>query len=474
MKTNGDSEEKRSTITFQSSHGTAYRAQPIRVTRYLAVFEIYLAGGGLRVSEVVQELKIVLDGRVVYSGKGTVKSLITTGMADVAEVSLEDAWLDVELAEAAVRPGIYGTEYDRFIRGSDKLFRVAADYKILVADLQTYLSHLRLWVDQVELGMKAAASAERMDRERQMLREVSPSVVSAMNAMFEKYEVLMEAIPGESRPMHRAYLQRHLHPLVMCSPFAHRTYTKPLGYAGDYEMVNMLIRDPFEGATLYARLLNSWFIAQPPAEAHRNRIAYLTQRLIDETVRVSAERRPARIFNLGCGPAGEVQEFLTGHFADHAQLLMLDFNDETLAYTNRILGEIKARHGRTTSIQFVKKSVIQIIKAASKAAVNGPDNTYDYLYCAGLFDYLPDQLCKQLINIFYDMLAPGGLLLVTNVDACNPIRHMLDDLLEWHLIYRNAADFRALAPGRVSSEGTRVFADYTGVNIFMEIRKPRP
>ena len=43
---------------------------------------------------------------------------------------------------------------------------------------------------------------------------------------------------------HEAYLRRHLHPLLLCSPFAYRTYQKPLGYAGDYEMVNMIVRDP--------------------------------------------------------------------------------------------------------------------------------------------------------------------------------------------------------------------------------------
>ncbi|HYV32761.1 MAG TPA: class I SAM-dependent methyltransferase, partial [Candidatus Binatia bacterium] len=97
---------------------------------------------------------------------------------------------------------------------------------------------------------------------------------------------------------------------------------------------------------------------------------------------------------------------------------------------------------------------------------------YDYLYCAGLFDYLPDWVCKQLMAIFYDMLAPGGLVVATNVDKCNPIRHMLDYVLEWHLIYRNARQLRALVPAAARAEDTRVSADPTGINLCLEVRRP--
>ncbi len=42
-------------------------------------------------------------------------------------------------------------------------------------------------------------------------------------------------------PVHQAFGKRHLHPLILGSPFVYRTLQKPLGYAGDYEMVNMMM-----------------------------------------------------------------------------------------------------------------------------------------------------------------------------------------------------------------------------------------
>ena len=69
------------------------------------------------------------------------------------------------------------------------------------------------------------------------------------------------------------------------------------------------------------------------------------------------------------------------------------------------------------------------------------------------------------------MLAPGGLLLVTNVDVSNPIRWWLASILEWHLIYRDGRQMSALGSHLPNRESIRVSADQTGVNLFLEIRK---
>jgi extracellular factor (EF) 3-hydroxypalmitic acid methyl ester biosynthesis protein len=70
------------------------------------------------------------------------------------------------------------------------------------------------------------------------------------------------------------------------------------------------------------------------------------------------------------------------------------------------------------------------------------------------------------------MVSPGGLLVITNVDPSNPIRHWLSNVLEWHLIYRNGSQMLDLRPDRASPDDTRVLADITGVNVFLEVRKP--
>jgi extracellular factor (EF) 3-hydroxypalmitic acid methyl ester biosynthesis protein len=93
------------------------------------------------------------------------------------------------------------------------------------------------------------------------------------------------------------------------------------------------------------------------------------------------------------------------------------------------------------------------------------------VYCAGLFDYVSDRVCKRLTDVFFTMLAPGGLLLVTNVDASKPFRHSMDYLLEWHLIFRNRDQMKYLVPESALDLPREVLADPLGVNLFLEIRQ---
>jgi extracellular factor (EF) 3-hydroxypalmitic acid methyl ester biosynthesis protein len=260
---------------------------------------------------------------------------------------------------------------------------------------------------------------------------------------------------------------------VMCSPFAYRTYHKPLGYAGDYEMVDMILRSPYEGGSLFAKVVNLWFLSQWPARAHRNRIARLKDLLTQESKRTAGRDQPVRVLNLGCGPAREVQAFMTEEpLCDRAEFTLLDFNEETVQHASRVLEEVKRQYGRRTVIKVQKKSVQQVLKEGAKPAVNIPGQGYDFIYCAGLFDYLPDRTCAQLMNVFYDWLAPGGLVTATNVENCRPFRHMLEFVLDWHLIYRGVKESTALLPQRAASEDTRVAKDPTTVNVFLEVRKP--
>ena len=294
--------------------------------------------------------------------------------------------------------------------------------------------------------------------------------------MHERLESISESIEEELRPIHQIFSKRLLHPLMLCSPFARRTYQKPLGYAGDYEMVNMIARDPFEGDSLYAKVVNLWFLSQWPAKAHRNRIVYLADRLEKEALRVlSAERRSLRVLNFACGPAYETQHFFRNSpLSDCVDMTLVDFNGETIEYTRGRLESLKQQFKRRTLTHFQKKSVLQVLKDGPKSMTGGMKNEpkYDYIYCAGLFDYLSDRTCKQMTEIFYEQLSPNGMLVITVVDDYKPFRNMLEFILDWHLIYRDAKRVQAVIPDNIPHDARRMIKDTTGVNVFVEMRKP--
>jgi extracellular factor (EF) 3-hydroxypalmitic acid methyl ester biosynthesis protein len=455
-------------VTFTNNQGTQLRASPVRITRYGIVFELYNPGVVVQNSEVLTEFQILLSGRTAYSGRAIVRSLVHTGGMLVCEVSLDDGWIDVDLSRGDLEPQLRD-----FVQSWHKLFIIDDRYKLIVADMQSFLLEMRLWADQVELGIRSAPSGDRLKAEQQAISELARPIIPAIDTLFQRFERIAEAIGQEYLPVHRAYMKRQLHPLVLCAPFAYRSYAKPLGYAGDYEMVNMMLRDEFEGGSVFAKLVNLWFLSQPPAQAHRNRIEHLVKLMLTEAAARHAAKTPLRVLNLGCGPAVEVQRFLERHdVSSTAEFTLIDFNDETLRHAGERLNEAKRLHGRRTVVNLVKKSVHQFLKEGSRAAARAPASQYDLIYSAGLFDYLSDQVCERTLEVLYNWLAPGGLILATNVHPSNPLRHGMDHLLDWNLIHRDAAQAKRLKPACIANDDYLVESDLTGVNIFMSARKP--
>jgi extracellular factor (EF) 3-hydroxypalmitic acid methyl ester biosynthesis protein len=107
-----------------------------------------------------------------------------------------------------------------------------------------------------------------------------------------------------------------------------------------------------------------------------------------------------------------------------------------------------------------------------RAATQGGDEefaNYDVVYCAGLFDYLSQRVCKRLVELFCTMIRPGGIVIVTNVAQSNPRKAWMEYVMEWNLIYRDETEMADLVPDGLNLKGTKIEADSTGVNLFLEI-----
>ncbi|MEY2466669.1 MAG: extracellular factor 3-hydroxypalmitic acid methyl ester biosynthesis protein, partial [Verrucomicrobiota bacterium] len=336
-------ELKNGVVIGHTSQGNELQATLVRLTRYIAVFEIYSPALVLRTSEVFADLQIVLRERTIYSGRAVVRSIINAGSTVVCEVTLsEEAWIDVEFAAGMVSDGGLGNEFKEFIQEWQKLYQVLPEFKVVIADMQSFLSSLRLWMDQVELGIRSAPSGDRFDLEKEVAEKLRGSVVPIICELFERFEEVSKKVEEEFRPAHRMFGKRQLHPLLLSSPFVYRTFSKPLGYAGDYEMVNMMFRDPYEGGSLFAKMVNAYALQLPPIIAHQNRITYLCDKLISETWRASRQGKSLRVFNLGCGPAHEIQRYLAeGTLCDRTEFVLADFNEETMLHTTQKLSDLK-------------------------------------------------------------------------------------------------------------------------------------
>jgi extracellular factor (EF) 3-hydroxypalmitic acid methyl ester biosynthesis protein len=450
-------------VSFRNVKGEALRGTIVNLQRKSLVMEIYNPFSIVQVSEVLSDLTIRVGAKNVYVGNAVVRDMVNTGLTAVVSVLLASEWC--ELSDASQEPGSIGVEANAFVRDWTERFQIRRDYQIAVNEMRAFLSDVSRWVEQVDLSDSLPKEEGRLRYD--IFHELSAPLMKKTRVYLKQLEGEASLIEADQGPTHRSFAQAALHPLLLRAPFVYRTYAKPLGYAGDYEMVNQILDDPRQGPSTYFQMVNTAFLETPVAAAHRNRIDILVDFLTRMADAARLAGRPFRILNVGCGPAAEIQRFLQR--CPNPELLsfeLVDFSDETLAWTSERLTSIMRKTGRTANIDFVHDSVHQLLKRRIDPRQDDAGE-FDAVYCAGLFDYLSDKVCSKLLGHFAARVRTGGSLLVTNVHSSNPDRlFVMEHLLEWYLIYRDEAkmDF-LLSP--LSSE-RKIYLDVTGVNVFAE------
>ena len=449
-------------VSFRNAEGEAVRGTIVSLQRKSLVMEVYNPYAILQVSEVLSELTVRLGTNIAYQGKAVVISLVNTGLTAVASVTLIDEWH--ELNDIAIVPGSVSAAAQAFVQDWTQRFQIRRDYQIVVNEARTYLSDVARWVEQVDMS-EALPKAEGQLRS-DIFYELAVPLMQKMKFYYDSLSGEASLVDDEAASTHRSFAQTALHPLLLRAPFVFRAYIKPLGYAGDYQMVNQILGDPRQGPSTYFQMVNTVFLQNCLAVAHRNRIDILVdflKRMADAALRAG---KPFRILNVGCGPAIEIQRFLqTYPIPELLSFELVDFSEETLAWTREKLTSIVEKIGRPVVINYVQDSVQQLLMRRPDPASNSV-REFDVVYCAGLFDYLSDKICSRLTAHFAARIRHGGRLLITNVHSNNPEKSGMEHLLEWYLIYRDETKIASLLPPQ--SIEHNIYVDATGVNLFAE------
>lgn len=450
-------------VSFRNAEGEAVRGTLVNLQRRSLIMEVYNPYSIVQVSEVLSELTVRFGANVAYQGKAVVTSLLNTGLTAIVSVTLTDRWQELE--HIALVPGMLGEQARAFIADWARKPQIRQGYQLVVNEMRAYLSDVSRWVEQVDLAESLPKDAGGRLRE-DIFMEFSAPLVEKTRHYMDLLEDEAAQVEEDTLVAHRNYAQTALHPLLLRAPFIFRTYTKPLGYAGDYEMVNQIISDPRQGPSTYFQMVNAAFLQTAVAAAHRNRIDLLVAFLKRMADTARKTNRTIRILNVGCGPAIEIQRFIREYpQPEHLSFELMDFNQDTLDWTRARLTSICTQHGKQVTINYINDSVHKLLKR--RVSANPSLREFNAVYCAGLFDYLSDKVCARLLALFASQTLPGGNILVTNVHSSNPMKFVMEHLLEWYLIYRDEDAFSRLNP--VQSDPCKLYTDPTGVNIFMEI-----
>jgi len=454
-----------SIVSFTNTSGIKGRGTLVHISRSVAVFEVYNPFSLIQLSEVLQEISVMRGERVIYRGRGVVTSLVATGLMVIASVTLIDSWSNLAHVESGA---MLTNEIEKFIHDWQEGLEVSDSYQLAVNKFSNFMAEASRWIEEAETAVVGDGAADQ-EEPIKFRDSIEGAVAGKLSELLNLFQAEAGRIPDEDSAPYKVFARREIHPYMLCAPFVWRSFYKPLGYAGDYEMVNMMLQEsPSVGSTTYAKIYHELTTSVAACLAHRNRITILERLLAEEAERVTDEQRIFTALTVACGPAVEIQRFIRKQeLANHSALHLMDFNEETLEYVKARTLSAMEESGRKPEVKFIQKSIDDLLKNIHLES-EGFLPTYDMIYCAGLFDYFPDNVCRNLLQLYHRWVRPGGLLVATNVHPNNPDQPMMEHLLEWYLIYRDEAHLASLAPKGSDAE---VFADDTGVNVFLTIRK---
>jgi extracellular factor (EF) 3-hydroxypalmitic acid methyl ester biosynthesis protein len=256
------------------------------------------------------------------------------------------------------------------------------------------------------------------------------------------------------------YVFKEIFPYFMRSRFAERAYYKPKGYAGDFQMMEMIYANRPQGDGRLGGLVDQWCLNTSAARAVRGRRSLLKKLLEQEASR----RETMRILNLACGSCRELFDFLSER-TDPASVeaICLDADPEALEFTHQKVNVFSHQ----AVIRLMQADVLHWIIGREKH----PFGPLDFIYTAGLTDYLEDRLFQALARRAYEYLKPDGIFVAGNFGPLNPNRAFMDHLLQWKLIHRDPEKLLSLLADTPFGAEVEVYSEAEGVNLFLIARK---
>ena len=213
-------------------------------------------------------------------------------------------------------------------------------------------------------------------------------------------------------------------------PFTGRAFKKPRGYAGDAELLDLIYGPEERWAKPQASPLGMsiyhYTSAAPAAEGVRARRGFIAD-LIDGLA--------AKM------PGLDILAVAAGHLRE-ASL--------TAAVRRRRIGRFVALDADAVSLEEVKRAYgtygVETVTAPFSQLITGRValGQFDLVYSTGLYDYLSVSTGRRLVRTMFDMLKPGGQLVVANFMPGIRDVGFMEAFMDWRLIYRTRHDMADL------------------------------
>lgn len=232
-------------------------------------------------------------------------------------------------------------------------------------------------------------------------------------------------------------------------------YRKPLGYAGDFRLIDMIYTHHQSSHKAYERW-DRYFHYNIATGAVRNRKDFFKQQLLHK---IDGRKNPLHLLNVASGPARDLYELYSRVEPEMLVTTCVDIDADAIAFASGLCSPYAEQ------INFHQKNILRFSSAEK----------YDVIWSAGLFDYFEDRLFVMALKRLLTMLRPGGEILIGNFSEHNPSRGYMELFGEWFLIHRSREKLVSLSlQAGVQRELITVEQEPLGINLFLKIKSPVP
>ena len=347
--------------------------------------------------------------------------------------------------------------------------RICNSFKNFTSNLTYDLSVYKKIFDNLD--------AEFLDEPQEVKASLQDAVINSEKGRFfgfldEKMEELEQIVKTFSKLEHKRhgfYFRTQLWNTIMSAPFMARTNLKPRGYAGDSEMMSMIYANDYRGESTFYKLMHKHPLEQPAAQAVRNRRSAIAKIIsqLKEDYRKRAHQK-LNILSIACGPSKEMGDvLLSADDCKNLHFTLLDQDPNALHEAKELIRQIEKKLSAKIEVDFLNESVRTLL---AMPQIDAKWGQFDFIYSMGLFDYLTPPAASQVIGKLYQLLKPGGKMVIGNFHVSNPNRYYMEYWLDWVLFYRKEEDFTGLLKGASDAE-IKLFFEDNKVQMFLYVKR---
>jgi SAM-dependent methyltransferase len=275
---------------------------------------------------------------------------------------------------------------------------------------------------------------------------------------------LNEMLLSSSEPEWKGFAQFCLaHPirgLLHQDPFTLQAFEKPRGYGGDAGLLEFIYGvEDGKGPPLDTTKLGQEIFQYTTGTAICDALRARARTVADAIDRLADESNRPEILSLAAGHLREA------HLSDALQQgrlgrwLALDTDAETLAEVRELFAG--------NNVDTLAGTVRQILTGKLEPG------QFDFIYSTGLYGYLDESIARRLTSCLFEMLRPGGKLMVANFSPEIRERGYMESFMDWHLTCRARREIRDLAADidETQTSEIRLLADDNPSIVFLSATK---